>query len=75
MGGVLVFKVKCICFTEKWAWWQEVCRVGSWKRLHKAMELGPEPGAAVRAGSSMWWASVGVSNCRTKNNASGRRSW
>lgn len=40
---------------------------GGWKRLRKAVELGPELGAAVRAGSSTWQASVGRSSHRTEN--------
>lgn len=39
---------------------------GGWKRLRKAVELGPELGAAVRAGSSTWRASVGRSSHRLR---------
>lgn len=48
--------------------------MGSWKRLRKAMELGPALGAAMRARSNTWWASVGTSNYRTKNDAGEKRS-
>lgn len=75
VGAVLVFKLKWKCITEKLVWWQEVCGVGSWKRLRKAMELGPELSAAIRARSNTWWASVGSSNYRTKNDAGEKRSW